>query len=53
MFHFTVLISGARPEMRTSSVSSDLMGPTPEGVPVRITSPGSKVMFVEMKLTMS
>ena len=29
------------------------MGPTPLGVPVRITSPGSSVRFVEMKLTSS
>ncbi len=27
------------------------MGPTPLGVPVRMMSPGSRVRFVEMKLT--
>ena len=49
--HFTVLTRGARPWIRTSRRSPDSMGPTPLGVPVRITSPGNRVMFVEMKLT--
>jgi len=49
--HFTMLTSGAMPWMRTSRRSPDSMGPTPAGVPVRITSPGNRVMFVEMKLT--
>jgi len=49
--YFTVLTSGASPWMRTSRRSPDSIGPTPLGVPVRITSPGSNVMFVEIKLT--
>jgi hypothetical protein len=49
--HFTVLTSGVRPWMRTSSRSPDSIGPTPLGVPVTITSPGSSVMLVETKLT--
>ena len=32
-----------RPETVTSTVSPSTMGPTPAGVPVRITSPGSRV----------
>jgi len=51
MAHFTMLTSGAMPWMRTSRRSPDSMGPTPAGVPVRITSPGRRVMLVEMKLT--
>lgn len=50
--HFTVFTSGARPWIRTSSRSPDSMGPMPLGVPVRMMSPGSIVMFVETKLTM-
>lgn len=49
--HFTVLTSGASPWMRTSNRSPDSIGPTPLGVPVRITSPGNSVRLVEMKLT--
>ena len=49
--YLTELMSGARPWMRTSRRSPDLMGPMPLGVPVRMTSPGTRVMFVEMKLT--
>ena len=51
--YLTVLTKGAKPWMRTSSVSSDSIGPIPDGVPVRMMSPGSRVMFVEMKLTNS
>lgn len=49
--HFTVLTSGVSPWMRTSRRSPLSIGPTPLGVPVMITSPGSSVMLVEMKLT--
>jgi hypothetical protein len=49
--YFTMFTNGDRPWMRTSSRSADSIGPTPLGVPVRMISPGSKVMFVEMKLT--
>ena len=51
--YLTVLTSGAKPWMRTSSVSSDSIDQMPDGVPVRMMSPGSRVMFVEMKLTSS
>jgi len=49
--YFTVFTKGANPWIRTSSRSPDSIGPTPLGVPVRITSPGKRVMLVEMKLT--
>ena len=49
--YFTVLTSGVNPWMRTSSLSPEVMGPTPLGVPVRIMSPGSRVRLVEIKLT--
>ncbi len=51
LIYFTVFTNGASPWMRTSRRSPDSMGPTPLGVPVRMMSPGSKVMLVEMKLT--
>ena len=37
------------PETSTSTVSPGCMGPTPAGVPVEITSPGSRVMEAVMK----
>ena len=37
------------PETSTSTVSPGCMGPTPAGVPVAITSPGSRVMEAVMK----
>src|SRR5262249_40284767 len=49
--YLTELTSGDKPWIRTSSRSPDSIGPTPLGVPVRMISPGSKVMLVEMKLT--
>ena len=39
----TVFDSVPRPDTVTSTVSPSTMGPTPAGVPVRITSPGSSV----------
>ena len=39
----TVFDSVPRPDTVTSTVSPSTMGPTPAGVPVRITSPGSRV----------
>jgi len=49
--HFTVFTSGDSPEIRTSNLSPDLIGPIPLGVPVRMMSPGRSVRFVEIKLT--
>ena len=49
--YFTVFTNGARPWIRTSRRSPDSIGHTPLGVPVRIMSPGSKVMLTEIKLT--
>jgi hypothetical protein len=49
--YLTLLTSGVKPWMRTSSLSPEVIGPTPLGVPVRMMSPGSRVRFVEMKLT--
>lgn len=44
----TVLASTPRPAMETSTRSPGLSGPTPEGVPVRMRSPGSSVKAAEM-----
>src|SRR5438552_14192435 len=48
--YFTLFTNGANPWILTSRRSPDSIGPTPLGVPVRMTSPGSKVMLVETKL---
>ena len=49
--YLTELTKGVKPCIRTSSRSPEAIGPTPLGVPVQMMSPGSNVMFVEMKLT--
>jgi hypothetical protein len=46
-----MLTNGAMCWIRTSNLSPDSIGPTPLGVPVRMMSPGSRVILVEMKLT--
>ena len=51
--YLTVFTKGVIPWIRTSRRSPDWMGPTPLGVPVRMISPGSSVIFVEIKLTRS
>src|SRR5450755_1707178 len=45
--------SGGQSPIRASSSSPALIGPTPEGVPVNMRSPGSKVRFSLAKATMS
>ena len=44
----TVLLSVPSPSIVTSTRWPGLIGPTPDGVPVRTTSPGSRVMTWEM-----
>src|SRR5580658_3243341 len=49
--YLTEFTKGVSPWMRTSRRSPEVMGPTPLGVPVMITSPGRRVMLAETKLT--
>ena len=48
-----VLRSVPRPEISTSIVSPATNGPTPDGVPVRMTSPGSSVKAADAYAMMS
>ena len=42
------LVNVPMPSISTLTVSPSTIGPTPAGVPVRITSPGSNVMMSDM-----
>ena len=47
----TVFVRAPRPSIETSTSSPGCIGPTPSGVPVRITSPGSSVITLVMWAT--
>ena len=49
----TGFMSTPTPSISTSTRSPGTIGPTPEGVPVRMMSPGSRVMIDEMNETSS
>src|SRR5690606_18213680 len=46
-FRTTLLVREPMPATETSTSSPTCMGPTPSGVPVRMTSPGSSVITLD------